>query len=73
MLAGNNWKVVDKDSVSNWNSQTSLNDSNAKSDLRNKGYHKGFVAEQCPKLGPGWRFWDMTNDLANKTVCNERD
>ncbi|AFO52278.1 hypothetical protein MHLP_03490 [Candidatus Mycoplasma haematolamae str. Purdue] len=66
-----NWKVATKDRVGSWASQNQLSDSSAKNDLYYEGFHKGLIAEQCPQLGPSWKFWNMWNDTANQEVCNK--
>ncbi|AFO52280.1 hypothetical protein MHLP_03500 [Candidatus Mycoplasma haematolamae str. Purdue] len=66
------WKVADRVSGGGWSDQPEVSDYSATSDLKNKGYKDGLVAEQCPQLGPSLTsILSVIGDTANKTVCEK--
>ncbi|AFO52291.1 hypothetical protein MHLP_03555 [Candidatus Mycoplasma haematolamae str. Purdue] len=66
LSSGTNWRVSSKSSTGGrWSDQPRLNEY---SDLKNNGYQKGLVAEQCPQL---WSWWSLIQSTADKKVCEE--
>ncbi|AFO52289.1 hypothetical protein MHLP_03545 [Candidatus Mycoplasma haematolamae str. Purdue] len=62
------WRVSKKGAGGSWSGQTQLSDYSATSDLKNKGYSNGLVAEQCPQL----RHWlTSLQSAADQKVCEK--